>query len=88
MPQSRRRADHRKPEKARKRPTNVSLDSRLIEAARALNINISRAAEQGLALQISEARAKSWREENKKAIESWNTYVERHGLPLARYRQF
>lgn len=75
-------------ETAQKRATNVSLDRQLLEEARALNINISRAAERGLSLQIAEERAKKWREENKEAIESWNAYVEQHGLPLARYRQF
>ena len=73
---------------ARKRPTNLSLNTGLLEQARALHINISRAAEQGLALQIAEARAKRWRDENKKTIEAWNDYMERQGLPLARYRQF
>jgi antitoxin CcdA len=72
----------------RKRATNVSLDRHLLEEARALNINISQAAEKGLTLQIAEERAKKWREENKEAIEGWNAYVEEHGLPLARYRQF
>jgi len=73
---------------ARRRPTNVSLNGQLLAEARALDINISQAAERGLALQIAEARAKTWREENKKNIDAWNAYVDRHGLPLARYRQF
>lgn len=72
----------------RKRATNVSLDRQLLEEARALKINISQAAEKGLSLQIAEERAKKWREENKAAIESSNAYVEKYGLPLARYRQF
>ncbi|HTP83026.1 MAG TPA: type II toxin-antitoxin system CcdA family antitoxin [Alphaproteobacteria bacterium] len=72
----------------RRRPTNVSLNRELLDEARALNINISQAAERGLALQISEARAKTWRSENKKSTDAWNAYVDRHGLPLSRYRQF
>jgi antitoxin CcdA len=76
------------PARGTKRATNVSLNARLLEEARALNINISKAAERGLSLEIADARAKAWREENKVAIESWNEYVEQHGLPLARYRQF
>lgn len=75
-------------EKAPKRPTNVSLSSRLLEEARRLNINISRAAERGLALEIAEANAKAWRAENREAIEASNERAEKHGLPLARYRQF
>lgn len=82
------RAKSKRPSAVRRRPTNVSLSGQLLEEARKLNINISQAAERGLALQIAEARAKTWREENKKNIEAWNVYVDRHGLPLARYRQF
>jgi antitoxin CcdA len=75
-------------QRARKQPTNISLSSELLKEARALDINISQAAERGLAMQIAEARSKTWRKENKKAIDAWNAYVDRHGLPLARFRQF
>ena len=71
-----------------KRATNVSLDGRLLTEARALGINISRACDHGLALHIAEERARRWLEENKAALDSSNAYVERHGLPLARHRQF
>jgi antitoxin CcdA len=73
---------------APKRPTNVSLNTRLLKEAKALKINVSRAAEQGLAAQIAEARAKAWKAENREAIQAANKYVEKHGLPLGRYRQF
>jgi len=36
---------------------------------------------------LSEA-AKRWIEENAEAIRSSNEYVEKHGLPLAKYRMF
>lgn len=71
-----------------KRATNISLRSDLIEEARRLNINISRACEQGLEEQVAKTRAARWLEENRDALESSNAYVEKHGLPLARYRQF
>ena len=73
---------------APKRATNVSLPSELIEEARRLNINISKACEQGLERQVAKTRAEQWQEENRGAIEYWNAYVEEHGLPLAEYRQF
>lgn len=36
---------------------------------------------------ISE-EGRKWLEENAEAIKSINEWVEKHGLPLARYRQF
>jgi hypothetical protein len=42
---------------APKRATNVSLNSALLDQARALGINVSRACGRGLAVQIAEARA-------------------------------
>jgi post-segregation antitoxin (ccd killing protein) len=37
---------------------------------------------------VSDKRAEFWRKENSAAIESYNTYVEQHGLPLEQYRMF
>ncbi len=71
-----------------RRPINVSLDAELIEQAKALGINISRACERGLAEQIAETRASAWLAENGEAIASSNRYVEKQGLPLARHRRF
>jgi antitoxin CcdA len=71
-----------------RRAANISLDPQLIADARALDINISRACEAGLQAQIKKAREERWRAENREALESSNRYVEEHGLPLARFRQF
>ena len=73
---------------ARKRPTNVSLDSRLLEEAKALGVNVSKACDRGLEQQIRERRAQAWLDSNKAALESSNSYVETHGLPLADHRRF
>jgi len=70
-----------------RKPTNLSLDSRLIAQARDLDINISRAAEDGIAKAVAEERARLWKIENREAIESLNRYVETHGLGLEEYRQ-
>ena len=75
------------PTTARK-SANLSLDPELVLAAKELKINISRVAEEGLRKAVSEARAAAWKAENAEAIESFNQYVEEHGLPLAKYRQF
>lgn len=71
-----------------RRPTNISLDSGLIEEAKELGINISRACEQGLNEEIRAERNRRWKEENREAIEASNAYVAEHGLPLERFRLF
>lgn len=71
-----------------RRPTNVSLDQSLVEKARSLEINLSRACERGLAAQIKASEEARWLAENAEAIASWNDYVDKNGLPLAKYRQF
>ncbi|MFD1625380.1 type II toxin-antitoxin system CcdA family antitoxin [Azospirillum griseum] len=73
---------------APKRATNVSLNSDLLEQAKALGINVSRACERGLAAQIAELREKRWLDENRAALASSNAYVEAHGLPLAKHRPY
>ncbi len=71
-----------------KKATNVSLADSLLAEARALRINVSQAAEAGLARAVAEKRAELWLTENREALDGWNAYVEEHGLPLAKYRGF
>lgn len=66
----------------------MSLPENLIGEAKSLNINISKACEQGLQNAVAKTRAEKWIDENWDAIQSSNDYVEKHGLPLARFRQF
>ncbi len=75
------------PSPARK-PTNLTLDSDLLSDAKALNVNLSRAAEEGVRAAVLRAREEQWRAENATALESSNAFVDKHGLPLDRYRQF
>lgn len=75
------------PAPARK-PTNLTLDSKLLSDAKALNVNLSRAAEDGVRIAVLHAREEQWRAENATALKSSNTYVEENGLPLERFRQF
>lgn len=71
-----------------RRATNVSLDQALVKAARELDINLSRACEQGLAREIKATREARRREENAGAIAEYNGHVAKHGLLLAKYRRF
>lgn len=74
--------------RSERRATNVTIDVQLLADAKALDINVSRAAEAGLARAVKEEKERRWKEENREAIESSNAYVEKHGLPLAKYRMF
>ena len=71
-----------------KKATNVSLSADLVEEARKFGINVSEACQTGLAAEVKKAREAAWKEENRAAIESWNEYTRKHGLPLAKYRLF
>jgi antitoxin CcdA len=74
--------------KTRRKATNLTLDAQAIADAKELGINISAACEEGLVVAISKARGEKWLRENRAALESSNAYVEKHGLPLAKYRMF
>jgi antitoxin CcdA len=62
--------------------------TRLVAEAKKLGINISRVAEGSIAKAVTEEKTRLWKIENPAAIEAWNEYVERNGLPLTKYRQF
>lgn len=67
---------------------NLSLDDALLKEAKALKINLSRAAEDGVRRAVAKARVAEWLVENAAALESSNRYVEAYGLPLERDRPF
>lgn len=71
-----------------KKATNLTLDQALLADARALGVNISQAAEKGLDEAVRKAKGDAWLEENRQAIEASNKWVEKNGLPLAKYRMF
>jgi antitoxin CcdA len=73
---------------ANRKPTNVSLDPKLVADAKAHGVNVSRACESGLVLELKKAREDRWKAENAHAIDGWNDWVRENGLPLEKYRQF
>jgi antitoxin CcdA len=73
---------------SQRKSTNVTLSLVLVEEAKALGVNLSQAAEAGVAEAVARKRAESWLAENRDALESSNAFVEQHGLPLARHRNF
>lgn len=71
-----------------RRPTNVTLPDALLHDARALKINLSQAAERGVAAAVKAEKERRWIEENRAAMDAYNARIEQDGLILARYRRF
>ena len=71
-----------------RRAANLSIDADLLAEAKALSVNISRAAEAGIDRAVREEKERLWKEENRESIEANNRYFEEHGLPFAEYRGF
>lgn len=78
----------RRSSRASTRATNLSLDAALVDEAKQLGVNISLAAARGLEQAVAKIRAERWLEENRAAFDSYNEYVEEHGLPLEKFRLF
>jgi antitoxin CcdA len=71
-----------------RKATNLTLAIGLVAEARALGINVSQAAEVGIAAAVARRRHEQWQAENREALDSSNAFVEQRGLPLASYRNF
>jgi len=71
-----------------RKPTNLSLDQALLDDARSLKINLSRAAEEGIRSAVAKSREAHWKAENTQAMESSNRFVDQKGVPLSKLRQF
>jgi antitoxin CcdA len=72
----------------KRKPVNLSLDTGVVEAAREAGINLSQTCEAALRDAAKAERERKWIEDNRAAMEASNAWVEKHGLPLAKYRQF
>ncbi|WP_455875033.1 type II toxin-antitoxin system CcdA family antitoxin [Rhizobium yanglingense] len=66
----------------------MSLDAQIVSSARQLNVNISLAAEDGIARVIKAERERLRRLENAEATAEADACVERHGLPFVKYGKF
>ncbi|MDH4872076.1 type II toxin-antitoxin system CcdA family antitoxin [Pseudomonas sp. BN515] len=65
---------------APKKATNLSINSDLLNKARALDINLSAALEHALAEELRLKQRESWLAENRAAIAAYNQYVEDEGV--------
>ena len=61
-----------------------ALPQKLLDEALRLNVPIAGRSED----QVRKAVREAWIEENREAMEGWNAWVEKNGLPLERYRPF
>ena len=75
-------------ENAVKKATNVTINSDLLQKAKAYKINISKNFEAYLAEVVRKREEQKWIEENRDAIEAFNERVERGGLFGDAYRRF
>lgn len=69
-----------------RRATNVNLPADLVEEAKALGVNLSRASESGLEAAVKAERGRRWKIENREALQSYNEWFEEHGMLLPEFR--
>jgi antitoxin CcdA len=73
---------------APKKSTNLSINSDLLRQAKEHRINISQTLELRLAELLREEKSRSWKEENREAIEDYNRRIEADGTFSDGLRRF
>ena len=73
---------------APKKPTNLSINSDLLQQAKEHHINLSQALEVRLTELLREEKRRSWLEQNREALEEYNRRVETQGIFSDGLRQF
>ena len=77
-----------KPQKTKKRATNVTVDESLLQQARELGINISAVLQKGLEQEVRERLRDRWLEDNRAAIDGYNARLARSGTFSDGLRRF
>ena len=73
---------------AKKKATNLSINSDLLKKAKELHINISNSLEKTLIQLIKEKEIKNWEKENKISINSYNERITKNGTFSDTIRSF
>jgi antitoxin CcdA len=73
-------------ENSPKKATNLSLNVKVLEAAREMGMNLSQTVDTLLADEVKRRYWAKWNEDNKEAVAAYNERVATYGLPLAKYR--
>ncbi len=66
----------------KRRPVNLTVREDVLDEAKSLQLNASKAAEAGIISAIKEARAQEWLEVNEMALKAHNVRVEKSGTLL------
>jgi len=72
----------------KKKPTNVSINSELLEKAKSHNINLSATLERTLEQILLEIEKQNWEQSNKEALESYNKNLLEFGVFSDSVRSF
>ncbi len=73
---------------APKKATNLSLNSKVLEAAREMGMNVSQTVNELLTKEVERRYWEQWNARNKDAIEAYNQRIREHGIWGAKYRTF
>ena len=73
---------------AGKRATNLSLSADVLEAAKAMDINISQVCDAYLREVVRREQERRWRQEHAEFVNAYNATIEAEGLPLEEWRSF
>lgn len=72
-----------------RRTVTIDVDEELAATADMLGLDLASACQIGLVGEVRKARTiQEWKDDHREAIEAANAWVEKHGLPLAKYRLF
>lgn len=73
---------------AQKKPTNLSINSDLLQQAKENHINLSQTLELRLTEILRDQKRQEWQRENQEAIEEYNRRIEARGVFSDGLRQF
>ncbi len=71
-----------------KRPVNLLINTRTLELAKQLGMNLSQTVDNFLGAEVQRRYWAQWNDDNRDAIDAYNARIADEGLPLARYRSF
>jgi antitoxin CcdA len=71
-----------------KRAANLSVNAELLDAAKALEINLSATLERALEEEVRARKREKWLAENREAIAAYNARIERDGMLSDHVRAF